>query len=105
LGISFAAAGGRYWLPYLEQNIPFGIVLLLGVIFLIILSFGKASRPILKWTASGIALGLLSMSLYYLVTIWKIYLSAKIIGQTPPGIGLYIFFLGSLLLFLGSVLR
>lgn len=100
---TFTQTGGRLFLPSLEQNIPNGLILLLGVICLIILRLCRVSIQIVKWTTLGAALILLSISSYYLVSIWKIYVLGEKIGHTPPGFGLYIFFLGSVILFLTSL--
>jgi hypothetical protein len=99
----FTQTGERLFLPSLEQNIPNGLILLFGVICLIILRFGRVSIQIIKWTTLGAALILLSLSSYYIVSIWQIYILGEKIGRTPPGFGLYIFFLGSVILFFASL--
>jgi hypothetical protein len=97
---TFPQTGGRLFIPSLEQNVPVGLISLLGVICLIILRFGRLFSRIIKWINLVTALILIAISIYYIVSIWQIYFIGREIGNTPPGFGLYIFFLGSVILFI-----
>jgi hypothetical protein len=100
---TFTEAGGRLYLPSIEQNMPYGLLSLLGAATLIVLRFGKLSKQIVKWAAFGVALFLLFTSIYHLISIWNLYMAGGRIGLTPPGFGLYIFLLGSFILILISL--
>jgi hypothetical protein len=98
--IVFSQAGGRYYLPSIEQNIPYGFFALIGAICLIVLRAGKIFSHVAKWITLGIALLLLSLSVYYHITIWRLSMIGGIIGLSSPRLGLYLFLSGSLILFL-----
>lgn len=101
---TFPEAGGRIHLPSLEQNIASGYLLLLGVSYLIFVWLKRLSSQYISSTTLGVALFFLSISIYYLISIWGSYIKGGIIGLSPPGFGLYVFFMGALILFTISLL-
>lgn len=99
----FTEAGGRLYLPSLRQYVSTGFVSLLGAICLIVLGFARNSSQIIKWITIGVSVFILSISIYHLILIWKIFLFDQIIGFNPPGIGLYVCLLGSVIVFYVSL--
>lgn len=96
----FTDAGGRFYLPTLDQHFPFGYLSLLGSIFLALLKIRRIPIDKIAWASIAVALFLVCTSVFHYVSVFfEIRHSRVVVDQTLPYPGLYVFIIGSLILF------